>query len=65
MDSEQVILSLQDATEVAKWVLEHREATVADVMAEFDMTDDEAFTALAAASAVIRCLREQEGEGRE
>ena len=54
-------LPLDTVVAVANWLLTRPLATVADVMAEFDLSDDDALVALALARAVIR-ERESEAE---
>ena len=53
---ERVMIPLETVRDIANWLLWHRAATVLDVMAEFDLTEDEAFYALATAKIVIREL---------
>lgn len=61
--SEQVMIPLQTVTDLANWLLWHRDATIMDVMAEFDLNREESLYALATARYVIRELERERREG--
>ena len=56
---DQIMIPLEIVTEIANWLLYNRDASVVDVMAEFDLSDEEALYALATARYVVRKLEEE------
>ena len=61
---DQVMVPLETVTAIANYVWRHPHAQIMDIMAEFDLTNDEAFFALATARLVIRDMEKDKGRGR-
>lgn len=55
-----IAIPLETATAITNFVNEHSQATVADIMAEFDLSEQEALLALATAHYVLRELEREQ-----
>lgn len=62
MSDGKIAIPLETVKDVANFVLAHPRASVVDVMAEFDLSDDEAFFALATARYVIQEIAKEREE---